>query len=228
MKRLDRLIIPFTFLFLSCAHLPVIHPPALDTAGAVQRQCRTVYTEGAWQLLHTIEAKPPGAPLQTLMGLSQISSVERTAHCVLMTIEGLVLFEANYDGDITLQRALPPFDRPGFAEGLIEDLLLIYFIPDWPLTHTGYLENGISVCRYQAPGEGTQDILLFKKKGWQINRYNAQNKLIREVIPDTEAGLSPQGFPAKVTLKAPGMMGYRLNLTLVEARRLQTGHPQTK
>ncbi len=212
-------------LALSCAHLPAIQPPAQGTASLdIDRHCEAIYPTGNWQLLHVIEASPPAMPPQTLMGLSQIQSETKTAHCVLMTLEGLVLFEAEYHDTIDIQRALPPFDKPGFAEGLIEDLMLIFFKPDMPLTHTGYTQDGAAVCRHQSKGKGAQDIIVPEDKPWRIVRYNKKKKIIRDVSPDMDAELTEHGFPERVTLKAPGILGYQLMLSLLSAEPMQTSN----
>lgn len=220
--KLLRFLIPLFLFITACAHLPEIKSPADGAPADVAADCDHIFPRGNWQFLHTIEASPPGGGTQTMLGLSQISSDRRTAHCVMMTLEGLVVFEADYDNGIQIQRAVPPFNMPGFAEGLIDDLLLIFFAPEHPMTRAGHLKDGPWVCRYPLADGGTQDILVRNGADWEIRRYNRQNRLIRSVHPDAAAGRSPKGYPKRIILNAPGLAGYQLIMTLVEAEALET------
>jgi len=213
----------FLLLFsAACSHLPGIRSDndALQRHGA---DCKRVFPQGKWQFLHTIKAAPPGGGTQTVLGLSQISSASGTAHCVMMTLEGLVFFEAHYDGELHIQRALPPFDAPGFAEGLMEDLLLIFFAPRSPLMAAGYLSDNARVCRFSLTDGGAEDIVVQRDGHWKIHRYNQQQRLVRTIQPDPSEGLSSQGFPGRIVLEAHGLAGYHLSATLLEAEPMQQG-----
>ena len=152
-----------------------------------------------------------------MLGLSQISSAHRTAHCVMMTLEGMVLFEADYDGAVDIRRAVPPFDRPGMAQGIIEDLQLIFFAPDHPKNKIGMLPDGMRVCRYALSDGGTQDIGIHNHADWVIHRYNRRNRIVRTIRPEPDQGESAQGMPNRIILEAHGLAGYRLNISLLEA-----------
>lgn len=115
------------------------------------------------------------------MGVTVISSREKSAHSVLMTIEGLVVFDARYDGQLVINRAVTPFDKEGFAAGLISDIQLIFFMPEGPLLETGNDQDGASVCRYQNPDGHIIDLVLDADHTWHIRQYNAQQRLSRTV-----------------------------------------------
>jgi hypothetical protein len=171
--------------------------------------------------VHTIEATPPNGERYTMMGVVQLSSELRRLHCVLLTLEGMVLFEARHDGKVSILRALPPFDKQGFAQGLMDDLLLIFMAPAHPAQVTGFNQEGGYVCRYRTTGGRIQDIVM-ADHGWAIRTYSPRFKLEKTLTPlsapnETDT-LHP--IPRQLALKSHGMLGYDLVLTLVEAKSL--------
>lgn len=214
-----RACILLLLLPMACAQLPEIKPArrSLPVAGDL---CDRVFPHGDWQFLHAIEATPPTGSKQTLLGLSQISSTRKAGNFVIMTLEGMVLFEAHVDGGIDIKRAVPPFDKPGMAQGVIDDLRLIFFTPDQPVSTTGIADNGSRVCRFSLPGQQTQDIEVRNEADWTIYRYNRSKRIDRSVEPVAARGRSACGLPNQIILDAPGPVGYRLSITLIEAEPL--------
>lgn len=211
-------------LVLSCSDLPRVIPNG-DTAKPQPRPtCRGPYPQGDWQLLHSIEATLPGGHKGFLMGLSVISSSNRTARCVIMTLEGFVVFDALYDEQISVKRAVAPFDSEGFAQGLIEDIFLIFFTPDGDPKKTGLLESGAAVCRYQKPDGRWVDVINRGGDNWEIRQYHPDSRLTRTVkmMSAGESDLSDQkGIIEKIELKAHGSAGYELIMDLVEATQVK-------
>jgi hypothetical protein len=210
-------------LILSCSSLPQVYPPG-DTADPQPgRTCRGPFPDGDWQLLHSIEATLPGAKKGFLMGLTVISSSNRTARCVIMTLEGFVLFDALYDKQITVKRAIAPFDSEVFANGLIEDINLIFFKPSGSLMASGFLKSGAAVCRYQKPDGRTVDIINREEHKWEIRQYLPDYRLARtvKIMSAKETDLADRkGISDKIELNALGSPGYALVMDLVEAIRL--------
>jgi hypothetical protein len=227
MIHLSRLILLLICLPIACSHLPDIQPTPPDDAPTGSFPA-SIFLQGDWQLLHAIEATGPGGGKQTLLGLSQISSHTRSAHCVMMTLEGMVLFQATFDdGTLSVQRAVAPFDRPGMAVGIVEDLRMVFFTPDRPYIQTGRLSDGTRAYRYQLPDGCTQDIETQDQTHWVIHRYDRRHRLVRTVRPVSDQGRSEQGMPNQILLEARGLVGYQLRMTLVEAQPL-TIHPSSK
>lgn len=221
MNRSIRILLLLLVLPWGCARLPQILPANLPLkAIPPECDCDRIFPQGEWQLLHAMEATAPGGRKQTILGLSQISSKKQTIHCVVMTLEGMVLFEADYDGTIDVRRAVPPFDKPGIAEGIIEDLRLIFFSPDRPKTETGTITKQERVCRYPLPGGGAQDIEIGNDHRWTIHKYNRRNRVVRTVRTESAPDESVPGMPERITLEAHGLAGYRLNLSLIEANSM--------
>jgi len=206
-------------LILSCSSLPQVSPAGDPADAQPDRACRGPFPDGDWQLLHSIEATLPGGKKGYLMGLTIISSSNRTARCVIMTLEGFVVFNALYDKQITIERAIAPFDSEAFASGLIADINLIFFKPDGSILTSGFLKSGAAVCRYQKPDGRMVDIINQGEHNWEIRQYLPDNRLARTVsMSAKEPDLADRkGISDKIELKAHGSPGYALVMDLVEA-----------
>lgn len=207
-------------LFLSCSSLPQVYPAGDSAEPQSGRTCRDPYPDSDWQLLHSIEATLPGGKKGFLMGLTVIAPSNRTARCVIMTLEGFVIFDALYDKKITVKRAVAPFDSEVFANGLIEDINLIFFKPSGSITTSGFLKSGAAVCRYQKPDGRLVDIISQGKHNWEIRQYRTDNRLAQTVkmMSAKETNLTDhKGISDKIELKAHGSPGYELVMELVEA-----------
>ena len=206
-------------LILSCSSLPQVYP-AGDSADPLPRlTCRGPFPDGDWQLLHSIEATLPGGKRGFLMGLTIISSSNRTAHCVIMTLEGFVVFDALYDKQVTVKRAVAPFDSEVFANGLLEDIKLIFFKPAGSIMTSGFLKSGQAVCRYQKPDGRMVDIINRGEHDWEIRQYHLDYRLARTVrMSAKNPDLTDwKGISDKIELNAHGSPGYQLFMDLVEA-----------
>jgi len=205
---------------IACSSLPQVYPAGDSDGPQLKQTCRRPFPNGKWQFLHSIETTMPGGHKGFVMGLTIISASDKSARSVMMTMEGLVIFDAQYDGQITIQRAIPPFDSEDFAEGLIEDIKLIFFEPTGPLIEIGFLKNGSSICRYQNPYERIVDIITSLDQTWEIRQYNHDLRLDRTVkgiqAKSTGPGYYP-GITQRIELTAYGASGYALVMDLVEA-----------
>ena len=203
-------------LFLSCARLPTIVPvagqdPCRPTAG-----CSRIFPAGKWQLLHSIEADLPGGRRTVMMGLTVLSSRLRSNRSVIMSLEGFVVFDGEVNQGLKVHRALPPFDSPGFAEGLMEDIRLIFFKPEGPAAECGKLTDGSIVCRYKNPNGGIVDIVLRSNGTCESRYYDREQRLIRIVRVPADARTG-DGMPQTIELTAQGEQTYKLVMTLLEA-----------
>jgi hypothetical protein len=151
-----------------------------------------------------------------MLGLTVMSSTGRSCRSVLMTLEGFVVFDGEHDGRLTVHRALPPFDSPHFADGLVEDIRLVFFAPEGPVIATGTLPDGGAVRRHRLPDGGTVDVEILPGADWRIRRYDASETLTRTVRARHGPG-DQHGFPESLELTATGGQDYRLTMTLIEA-----------
>lgn len=217
-------VLLWLLLCSACARLPAIHPPTGGSPGQhTPSDCLGIYPQGDWQFVHIIQAIPPNDQQYTMTGVVRMSSEQRTLHCVLLTLEGLVLFEARIDDkDVSVLRALPPFDAPGFARGLVDDLMLIFLPPDNPPEIWGNMADGIFACRFSEDSDGTRDVVLPPAGPWEVRRYSHRGGLQKTLKADNN-----RSIPDRMILKTHGVLGYDLVLTLVEAEQL-TPDPSKK
>ena len=222
MKRILLLIASLT-LVSGCARLPAIVPGSYPAADPTRDIVGRIFPSGEWQFSHVIKATVPGGKTVEMIGVSVISSTEKSIRCALMTLEGLVLFSGRFDGKLIVERAVSPFDRPGFAEGLMSDLSLLFFPPEATMIGAGRLPGGAWVVRFRSVEEITTDLVLRNDQTWAINEYASGSKLIRSI---EARDISPVGNDGKsmtaknVLLNRPGLLGYRLDMHLSEAIQL--------
>jgi len=203
-------------LFLTaCAGMPRIK--AIDTARASKtvKACENAFPDGKWQFAHVIEANLPGGRDAQLIGVTEVSNRQERIHAVMMTVEGLVLFDGLEDGKLTINRSVAPFDSIGFARGLMEDIRLMFLKPDGESIDAGISDNGFEVCRYRVSGDAVIDVMVRPDDTLEIRRYTNE-QLIRKVV----AELSPGSVPEKITFTAYEPVGYRLNLRLISAEQI--------
>ena len=214
------LVLSIGVVLISCSALPTLQPVDRADRTELPHTCQQLFPSGKWQFVHSIEAVMPGGQRGLVMGVTVVSLRENSAHCVLMTIEGLVVFDARYDKQLVINRAVAPFDNQGFAAGLISDIRLIFFMPEGPLMETGNDPNGASVCRYQNPDGGIVDLLIDADRTRHIRQYNAQQRLSRTVdafFTQQESDGDGPDFPNRLELRAHDGVGYTLIMELVEA-----------
>jgi hypothetical protein len=227
MKRLGLLLI-VGGLVLSCVGLPTLLPTEGPVPLETNRTCQGIYPTGKWQLLHAIEAELPGSHTGFLMGLTRLSSEERSARCVIMTLEGFVLFDARYDGQIKIERAVAPFDNEAFAQGVMADIRLIFFKPLTAETTAGTLADGAPVYRHRLADGKVIDVIHGENNQWETRLYSSDHRLKRIVksrLQEKPPAENPCGIADKIELTALGTPGYKLALDLVEAIPLTTGSP---
>jgi hypothetical protein len=215
MRRL--LLIAITLaMTTACARLPEIRIPTGYAPLPSHVRCREVFPQGRWQMYHAIEADVPGGGKTVLTGVTVLDSRKRTIESALLTVEGFVLFRGRWDGKLTVDRAIAPFDRPAMAEGLMEDLRLLFFAPQGRLCQSGQMAPGERVCRY-CQADATIDILVRFDATRQIRQYDARHRLRRTIDIQAMTAVDAVPFAKKLTLKRRGLLGYQLNLTLLEA-----------
>ena len=202
-------------LLAACAQLPKIAP---SLSPAPLNGCEQLFENGRWQFHHLIEATVRDRSMGQLTGVSVISSGTRTIDCALMTLEGLVLFSARYDGRLTITRAVSPFDRPGFAQGLMDDLMLLFFKPVPPLLIQGELPGGEAICRYETTEGAVTDVILVDNQHWAIHSYSPEGRRQRTIMG--KGATAGPVTATHLTIQSHGRMEYVLQLELLEALQL--------
>ncbi|MBA3008532.1 MAG: DUF3261 domain-containing protein [Proteobacteria bacterium] len=221
-------VLAFVFLLLlaACSALQPVHLPdltALDAvddsqAGQLLQRCRNNFVTGNWQFVHSIAFKRADGGGATVIGVTVLDG--QKLHCALMTVEGLVLFEAELAQEkLTVSRALPPFDKPEFARGLIRDVQAIFLPPAAEEPKTGRLVGGELVCRYQADNGQITDLLV-DDDGSRMNIYDPDLNRSRSIVAGSPISVAAERVPETLELTASGLSAYTLTMTLISADKI--------
>jgi len=209
-------------LFSGCAHNSEQLQPFADKAlrpvqqDELIQRCAAVYPQGKWQFVHTIEFFMADGRSSSVVGVTVVDG--NKLNCALMTIEGFTLFEARLADRLEVDRAVPPFDNPAFATGLMEDVRALFVRPEVSEVHYGRLGDGAESCRMAGPDGEVTDILPLENGCWQIRTYDA-GQLIRTIIARSCRSVDSTVIPEELELTVPGPAGYILKMTLVDFAR---------
>jgi hypothetical protein len=156
------------------------------------------------------------------MGIVNVRPRTRDIHCVIMTVEGLVLFEADFNNDIlTVERGIPPFDAREFALGLIRDIRMIFFNPPGPLLESGRDPDQQRIYRFSGSDSRITDVIVSPDRSlWTLNAHDSNLRITRTIryrFASPESRLPESRFPLTITLTARGSSGYTLTMTLIDA-----------
>jgi hypothetical protein len=221
MKGINLLLI-ILMLTSSCSNLPKLDPGKPSIISDIHKRCSAPFINGKWQLIHSIEATMPDGKKGFVVGITVISPQTGTIHCVVMTIEGLVVFDAQYRQKVIINRGIPPFDSTNFARDLINNIKLVFFKPDGQLIEFGRQNNGSYVCRYRNNNGTIVDVITNKDNTWIIRQYNNKFCLthtVRACLPK-KLSVSQKMFPGRLELISHGTVGYSLVLELINAELL--------
>ncbi len=236
---MQRLLLCLTVVLLlsSCATAKKeLLPKLVHAPGATKslQQCAALFPQGRWQMVHALAFRMADGTSGNAIGVLVLEG--QGIKSALMTVEGLTLFEAqSTDAEhLEVLRALPPFDKPGFAAGLMRDVRTL-FQPPSGLARYGTLADGTPVCRYNA-GQGVTDILPQEDGCWRMHTYSEQSFLrtdgclptdpsreqirTRTIKAESCSTVESAVLPQSLELIAPGPAGYTLNLRLISAERL--------
>ena len=78
------------------------------------------------------------------------------------------------------------------------------------------MQDGGRVCRFGSP-ETTTDLVIQDDGTFSVQQYNSQKRLIRTVLADAIGSVANRSFARHLVLKNHGLIGYQLDLTLLEA-----------
>jgi hypothetical protein len=197
----------------SCAGVPEMKTldPARDQA--LFAVCNTPFVSSPYRFTHAIEAALPGGRTATLIGVTAVDPARRTLHSVLMTLEGLVLFDGKTNGTLEVNRALPPFDKEPVARNMMGDVRLLFLTPPEPAVEAGKLRDGSLLCRRLGVQGETIDILVRPDRTWRMETYTTPWERLRTV----DATAIVNGIPGELVLKGYVNGNYTLNMKLVDA-----------
>lgn len=212
----------FLFFLMACAAEKPIRLPnlAITQSRTGKQVCEKSFPVGRWQFIHSIEFSMKNGAGSTVIGVTTLA--ETKIECALVTIEGLTLFEAVYheDNSIEIQRAVPPFDNPEFAKGLMSDVRAIFQPPAGSDVQVGHLPDETPTCRYTAANEKVTDIPA-TDDCLQIKSYAPDLILYRSIIGRSCIKKGSLLLPEHLELNTFGRTGYTLKMTLISADKIQ-------
>jgi hypothetical protein len=205
------LILMSTAFLVSCALLPAIKPA--EQAAETARRCRRPFPDTPHRFVHAIESSLPGGGTGTVLGITILDPESRSIRSAVVTIEGLVLFDARSDKGMHVYRALPPFNAEHLAEYMMEDISLIFLSPEERLSDTGTLEDGSTICRYGGNRDKIVDVIVHRDDTWEIDTYRNRFERLRRI----KASSLQDGIPGILELTAFESGHYSLSLRLISA-----------
>lgn len=209
-------------LAAGCAGLPEIKPEGPVFQSRVKTTCREVFANTPRQVVHSMTARMPNN--QTYQGISvtRVTPQSGRIKCVIMSIEGLVLFSGQANGEIRVERAIGPFDSDKFAKRLFADIRQVFLPPRGLMVAAGKNPDNHPVCRYFSDDGGFLDVVQVAADHAQIIEYSQGKKkrqsvsLTWEQIPEASDSPVKNGPPDKIVIRRHGVFGYRLELERIE------------
>ena len=203
--------IAFLVLALTaCAAVPSYKPLVLQSGGV----CPGIFPTKAFRTVHLIDLKSPIIGKAVFIGAAKVEPQKDALHAVLMSAEGMVLFEAEYEnGNLKIINALPPLNDPAFAKGLMADVLFVLLKPAGGPVEQGVDEHGLTACRWTAEADTVLETALMPDGSVRIRLYGGDSRITKEALAwppfDRET-------PSRIRLKAFRPSSYSIELTLIE------------
>jgi len=213
-RRFNKYCCILFFILISCRHHADIQPFISSDADAI---CSIPFITGKQQFIHVIEAELPNKANLSMIGITVISPETDSIQCVIMTIEGFVIFDAVYDRELTINRGVSPFDSKAFAQGMIDDIRLIFFKPNGVLLQSGNLKDGSHACRYTDNDHYVTDLITTPDNHLEIRKYDKNLKLMRSVKTYSDKEMIPE----RLELTAYGDNPYALKLKLIKYEKAE-------
>ncbi len=208
---------------VSCSRAQRLEPLPSGLVPESEARCAAPFVTENWQFIHSIEASLGGEGAASVIGVTNVYPERRAAHCVMMTVEGFVLFDATFDQQLHVKRGVPPFESKAFAEGLMRDIALIFFKPFGKPTGSALSKAGSLTCRYERGDETVEDVCVNADDSWMIHQYR-KGSLHRFIRTGTDRATGTKNgpfIPKELELTACGDHGYSLHLRLIDAKRLK-------
>ena len=206
------------FLLCACAaaQRPIIQPSGPEH----WQRCSLPFPVAPVRFINAIEAQLPDGKKMTLIGITVIDPAGRAVRAALMTIEGLLLFDAAAcNGVITLYRALPPFDGPEFRSALLHDVQFLLLAPAGEPRELGTVQSGSSICRYDLTGGMEIDVIVAPDNSWELQEYKNGAGVTRTA----KGAAAAAGLPGTVVLQGLQPQPYSLQLRSISAEPANPG-----
>ena len=200
----------------------LIYPKSAESrfCRQIQQSCESTFFKGHYQFVHSIVFQMAQGHGATVIGITVLDG--DTLKTGLMGVEGFVFFEAVLSGDKQLEvsRALPPFDTPEFASGLMRDVQIVFHVPSDKNPRIGNFADGASVCRYVEDKDQIIDVILHDDGSRSIKSYDAAHSLRRSIAIGPRIAVNGEMIPETLKLTAHGSQGYTLQMTLISGEKI--------
>ena len=202
-------------LLLLCGCTPIGPQPLEHLHGCGDGPaCGSAFPHGRWQFVHLIEFRLPGGGGGTVIGITVLDGT--ALKCALTTTEGMTLFEATDNGGLTIIHALPPFDKPGFAEGLMADVRALFMRP--PGSPSCGMFGSEPGCRFRNR-DRTTDVVLKDDGCRQITTWTAAGMVARTITTYDCTLRHGYRLARSLVLKSKGKSDYVLKMKLLRAQQ---------
>jgi hypothetical protein len=210
-KGFDICLLGFLILSIGCA--PKFKTTLSPGSPEDLPGCYAIFPAEPWESVHRIEATFGGSS-SSLIGVTKGEPSERRLQSLLLTPEGFILFDAvRTDNGIAVRKAVAPFDSPAFAQGLMEDVSLLFLPPAAKPTTWLKETNGTMICKWENPDNSTE-ITGSMDGDWRILRRDKFGEVTKEVILN---GPFLNGLASRAEMRAFKPATYRINITLLQA-----------
>jgi hypothetical protein len=176
--------------------------------------CYAIFPAEDWESVSKLEATIRGGGSFSLLGVTKGEPSERRLQSLLLTPEGFILFDAELrDTEMVVRKAMPPFDSPAFAGGLMENVSLLSLPPR--LKPAGWRKetDGTMICNWRGSDDSDTEVTGSMESGWRILHRDKYREVIKEVVLK---GPFVKGLASHVELRASEPAHYTLRMTLVQ------------
>ncbi|MBU2649060.1 hypothetical protein KKI24_30410 [bacterium] len=219
MKRARPLIFVVLLILTACTSLPPIEP--LSPSPDDRTRCSRPFVKRDWQFVHSIAATLPGGKNTLITGITTVFPDRESVHAMILSLEGLVLFDGITQGDkIDIRRGISVFATTAFAEGLMRDVRLIFLKPADIPVEIGGSAGGTAVCRYRRTDGSVVDVTSHRNGNWELVQYDAGHHPRRRVnawIDDSGQPADGEHPPSRIELTALDTFGYALDMRLIQS-----------
>ncbi|MDD5223232.1 MAG: DUF3261 domain-containing protein [bacterium] len=178
--------------------------------------CSIPHPQKSFRAIHAVDISLPLGRQSTVLGIIIADLASGRLRTTLLSLEGLMLFDATSVNSVTrVHHALPPLDAGAFAENLVADVKFLF----WPENSTAGIQawrkDGVTTCRRATGRAGTLETVSAGSGARILRQYDEKGRLLREAA--ASGPVSPEGFPQKMRLEVHPLAGdYSLSLELVE------------
>jgi hypothetical protein len=210
--------------FLGCggATTRIVPFAGLDAQRTIAA-CERLFPRGPFEATHVVEASIPFSDDASLIGVVAAEPNGQGFRSVLLTQEGIVIFDATRHGDqIAVERALPPIDPDGFGRNMTDDIRLALIHPDGRGVEVGQTSDGQSICRWSNGNEQTE-VLLTGIREAKLTRLQNGSVVRRAWLKQ----IGDDGVAKEIQLETTSVIGYQLHLELQSFDRKSANAPAT-